>query len=369
MNHHHLSLILLSHHLFQSAFEMYDAKYALTARKHCPPSFDEIRHILNIAQVMSSGQSIKLISFDGDQTLYSDGQNFEKNERLAKSIIDLIQIGVRVSVITAAGYGLEANKYETRLRGLLDYFSTFNLTEEEVSRFYVFGGECNYLLQCFFIEGSFGKKVAKLHPIDPKVWQSEIFDGPKPSQWPQTQIDQILNTAEKTMIETVQQLRLRAKVLRKDRAVGVYPGGQEMISVYPKGKGHGHRKLKYEALEEICFRVMGDLYNIEPKITIPYCVFNGGNDAWLDIGNKRNGMSALQSYFGLKKDECLHFGDQFLTTGNDIAARETSPCIWINSPSETAKVLEYLIEFMPDDRNSFIVTDKHFCIWRPKAKP
>jgi len=369
MNHHHLSLILLSHHLFQSAFEMYDAKYALTARKHCPPSFDEIRHILNIAQVMSSGQSIKLISFDGDQTLYSDGQNFEKNERLAKSIIDLIQIGVRVSVITAAGYGLEANKYETRLRGLLDYFSTFNLTEEEVSRFYVFGGECNYLLQCFFIEGSFGKKVAKLHPIDPKVWQSEIFDGPKPLQWPQTQIDQILNTAEKTMIETVQQLRLRAKVLRKDRAVGVYPGGQEMISVYPKGKGHGHRKLKYEALEEICFRVMGDLYNIEPKITIPYCVFNGGNDAWLDIGNKRNGMSALQSYFGLKKDECLHFGDQFLTTGNDIAARETSPCIWINSPSETAKVLEYLIEFMPDDRNSFIVTDKHFCIWRPKAKP
>ena len=34
---------------------------------------------------------------------------------------------------------------------------------------------------------------------------------------------------------------------------------------------------------------------------------------------------------------------QFLHTGNDHAARETCPCIWIVNPRETGKVLQHVM--------------------------
>jgi hypothetical protein len=46
----------------------------------------------------------RLISFDGDQTLYSDGENFERNPRLAFYLYQLLRHGVNVAVVTAAGY-------------------------------------------------------------------------------------------------------------------------------------------------------------------------------------------------------------------------------------------------------------------------
>lgn len=36
---------------------------------------------------------------------------------------------------------------------------------------------------------------------------------------------------------------------------------------------------------------------------------------------------------------------QFLNTGNDIAARETCPCIWIINPRETGKVLQHVMRY------------------------
>jgi hypothetical protein len=36
---------------------------------------------------------------------------------------------------------------------------------------------------------------------------------------------------------------------------------------------------------------------------------------------------------------------QFLNTGNDIAARETCPCIWIVNPRETGKVLQHVMNY------------------------
>lgn len=44
----------------------------------------------------------------------------------------------------------------------------------------------------------------------------------------------------------------------------------------------GSKKLKQEALDETVFRVREALRVAQPKI--PYCVFNGGKDAWVDIG-------------------------------------------------------------------------------------
>lgn len=84
----------------------------------------------------------------------------------------------------------------------------------------------------------------------------------------------------------------------------------------------------------------------EPPIDLPICVFNGGRDAWLDVGNKKVGVEALQAFFGLDNHNCLHVGDQFLNTGNDLAARETCPCIWITSPRETEKILEHILKVM-----------------------
>ena len=109
----------------RQAFLIYNEKHRLTKRKHIQISFNEIRHLLNLSQLLGMRKSApcgqitaeylsaskaeglvieaecskdsevankpnsqnnypqlngaKLISFDGDQTLYSDGANFEGN--------------------------------------------------------------------------------------------------------------------------------------------------------------------------------------------------------------------------------------------------------------------------------------------------
>jgi IMP and pyridine-specific 5'-nucleotidase len=89
----------------------------------------------------------QLITFDGDQTLYSDGANFESNPKLANYLYLLLKHGVTIAVVTAAGYEYQTKKYELRLSGLLDYFQSKGLSEQDCDRFYLFGGECNYLLR------------------------------------------------------------------------------------------------------------------------------------------------------------------------------------------------------------------------------
>lgn len=48
---------------------------------------------------------------------------------------------------------------------------------------------------------------------------------------------------------------------------------------------------------------------------LPFCAFNGGRDAWVDVGNKRIGVEAMQIFLGLPPHKCLHVGDQFLKVG------------------------------------------------------
>ena len=45
------------------AFQLYDSKYCISEREFVPPSFNELRHILNLAQIMAVGKSLKMISF------------------------------------------------------------------------------------------------------------------------------------------------------------------------------------------------------------------------------------------------------------------------------------------------------------------
>lgn len=41
----------------KEAFRMYDNKYSISQRRCIPPSFNEIRHVLNLAQIISLGKA------------------------------------------------------------------------------------------------------------------------------------------------------------------------------------------------------------------------------------------------------------------------------------------------------------------------
>ena len=81
---------------------MYDAKYKVSSRRCVQPSFNEVRHVLNLAQVLAMRQTqLRLVSFDGDCTLYSDGKDFS-DPKLARYIALLLRRGVHVALVTAA---------------------------------------------------------------------------------------------------------------------------------------------------------------------------------------------------------------------------------------------------------------------------
>ena len=265
-----------------------------------------------------------MITFDGDQTLYSDGANFESNPRLALYLYLLLRNGVTVAVVTAAGYEYQTEKYEHRLSGLLAYFRDCGLPCEDCERFYLFGGECNYLLQL-------GKDY-KLHAVKEYGaggWlTSTKYIEETPGNWDDNEVNALLDIAEECMSKSVEEQNLRARLIRKKRAVGLVPKADESI---PR-----------EALDETILRVQAELQQ-RSDVSLPFCAFNGGRDAWVDCGNKRVGVSILQSYLGVPNEATLHIGDQFLNTGNDFAAREICPCVWITSPEETTYILKSIL--------------------------
>ncbi len=327
------------------AFDLYDAKYCISQRQYVPPTFNEIRHILNLAQVIGIGPKLKLITFDGDQTLYSDGGNFQNNRELAGAIIDLLIAGVTVSIVTAAGYGLDGPKYEVRLDGLLRALENADVDDATASRLLLLGGECNYLLRCEMRapapDSATGKRTAHLVAVPNEEWQAAHIDGPKPVTWPEDVVQSMLDIAQKVMDECLVKLKLRARLIRKPRSLGIIPGGDDMVSKVPVG--HGSKKLKREALDEITLRCMDALR--ANNCSLPYCAFNGGRDAWVDVGDKSVGVAALQAWLGIDNDSCIHVGDQFLNVGNDISARTVCPCLWIVNPNETAKMLLHVLDY------------------------
>mmetsp|Transcript_7626 Transcript_7626/g.18366 ORF Transcript_7626/g.18366 Transcript_7626/m.18366 type:complete len:456 (-) Transcript_7626:30-1397(-) len=343
----------------RQAFEVYNEKYKLTKRKHIQISFNEIRHIMNLAQVMAmrgvcepkdgskegdaevkDAESTdcknsveefngpKMITFDGDQTLYSDGSNFDSNPRLANYLYELVHSGVTVAVVTAAGYEYNVEKYEFRLSGLLNYFKSKNLTDEECQRFYLFGGECNYLMR---LGNDF-----RLHPVKetgPGGWITATKYLPdSPGNWSEEEIQTLLDTSEKAVTESLNDQNLRGRVIRKRRSIGLVPESGQTI---PR-----------EALDETVLRCQSKLSMMNEGIgsNLSFCAFNGGRDVWVDVGNKKVGVQVLGAYLGVDASDILHIGDQFLNTGNDYAARDVCPCIWITSPDETTYILKRILK-------------------------
>jgi IMP and pyridine-specific 5'-nucleotidase len=95
---------------------------------------------------------------------------------------------------------------------------------------------------------------------------------------------------------------------------------------------------------------------------LPFCAFNGmsfshisrvllmdrvgGNDVFVDIGDKSWGVLACQRIFGgIEGGKTLHVGDQFLSAGaNDFKARLACTTAWIANPRETCQLLDEIAE-------------------------
>ncbi|OQR82490.1 IMP-specific 5'-nucleotidase [Achlya hypogyna] len=312
------------------AVRQYDEATHFSKRKRVAPTFKEVRHILNLATIHSIAPTLKMVTFDADDTIYEDGGTISAASEMVGVIVGLLRKGVVVSLVTAAGYPGEPHRYEARLHGILEALEA--LTPAERSRFLVMGGECNYL-HVTSTNPETGK--VSLRVVPGREWK----DG-RGERWDQAEVDALLDVAEKVLREMVDTFQMTAAVLRKERAIGIYNTSTT-------------KRLCYENLEETALTVQHALRNH----TIPHCAFNGGNDVFVDIGNKALGISALQRFVGpllptpqagLEGHECLHIGDRFTRTGNDTRSRDVASTVWVSNPEETGYIMKTLLPLLAD---------------------
>jgi len=293
------------------AFREYDSVFCLSRRKYIPPNFAELRHVVNIAQVHASADSLKLITFDADGTLYADGEHFEQDNAMIAHIINLMRSNVQVAIVTAAGYPGEAHKFERRLSGLLEAFRALKLPAEITNKFHIMGGECNYLLRVT-------PDTKRLEFVAEESWKTPVMKG-----WNEQDIQAMLKEAEGILVEGAKRLNLAVDVIQKPRSVGIVPKTPTI----------------YEVLEDIALTAQNQLVS-----KVPFCAFNGGNDVFVDVGNKSLGLQSLMSFLGARPHETLHVGDRFTLSGNDTATRDVCSVLWVANPEETGFFIKLLLK-------------------------
>lgn len=302
------------------AFKYQDNRRFISRRRFVAPSFNDIRLVLNSAQLLGLVRSseVKLVTFDGDVTLYDDGACLTSDNPVIPQIVRLLQQGRKVGIVTAAGYS-EAPKYYERLHGLLDAIHDSSvLTPAQKQGIIVMGGESNFLFR--FDSNS----DCRLAYVPRSEWLLEEMRA-----WHDDDIKELLDLAESALRACAANLNLPAAVLRKDRAVGVYPVNGVRIN--------------REQLEETVLAVQNAVERSAVGSRLPFCAFNGksqptnvsssmrdinlrkigGNDVFVDIGDKSWGVRCCQQYFGkmepIHPSSTLHIGDQFLSAGaNDF---------------------------------------------------
>ncbi|KAL5365265.1 IMP-specific 5-nucleotidase [Aspergillus floccosus] len=305
----------------EDAFKWQDRQRFISRRRFVAPSFNDIRLILNSAQLLGlqRNSGLDLITFDGDVTLYDDGACLTRDNPVIPRIIRLLAQGRKVGIVTAAGY-TDAQKYYERLQGLLDTMQESPvLTPAHRDGLVVMGGESNFLFR-------YDASAPHLLTYVPRnEWLL-----PEMVAWQEADITELLDIAESSLRACASNLNLPVAVLRKDRAVGVYPLDRSKIS--------------REQLEETVLVVQNTVEGSAVGSRLPFCAFNGGNDVFVDIGDKSWGVRACQQYFGgIERTRTLHVGDQFLSAGaNDFKARLASTTAWIASPAETVLLLDEL---------------------------
>lgn len=332
----------------EAAFKYQDRKRYISSRRYVAPSFNDVRLVLNSAQIMAvtaTGGALQLATFDGDVTLYDDGQSLEPSNPVVPRLLDLLRKGVRVGIVTAAGYAT-ADRYYERLHGLLDAVAeSTDLTETQRRNVVIMGGEDNYL---FEFEPSSPHRLAH---VPRSRWLT-----PEMAAWRESDIAALLDVAEAALRECVRTMNLPAVIVRKDRAVGIVPSDPDF-------------RIARESLEETVLVVqrileaasLGSSSSIAsataatsngtmsaPLGRVPFCAFNGGRDVFVDIGDKSWGVTVCQQWFGgIPGQNTLHVGDQFLSAGsNDFKARSVGTTAWIASPAETVELLDELADLM-----------------------
>lgn len=280
---------------------------------------------------------LELVTFDGDVTLYDDGQCLTPDNPVIPRILKLMRGGSRIGIVTAAGY-TEAHKYYERLYGLLDAIYASDLPQSAKQGLIIMGGESNY---CFKYDGNV-PDMLKLVPKQEWLLKEMVL-------WDEADITALLDIAEASLRDTVKNMRMDATIVRKERAVGIIPQpGQrfcretleetvliaQKILVSTAITAKTQRKTDNE-------QEMSEVGN-----RLPFCAFNGGNDVFVDIGDKSWGVLACQQFFGgIEGGKTLHVGDQFLSAGaNDFKARLACTTAWIANPAETVQLLDEMAE-------------------------
>lgn len=320
----------------EQAFLLEDKRRAISARTMVAPSFNDIRHVLNAAQILNMREAgnVKLVTFDGDVTLYEDGGSLTKSSKVVPYLLELLRRGIHVGIVTAAGYD-EARKYMERMHGLMEALHTdTTITPEHKQNLAIMGGESNYLFRYDCVEQG-------LVAIDESHWLL-----PQMQQWASQDLTDTLDLAESLLHDFRASLRLpdEATIIRKPRAVGIVPGNRWN----PETQRTIRVKMEREQLEEMVLTLQHTLERFAPAARIQFSCFDGGSDVWCDIGGKDLGVRALQHYFSpsspIEPSETLHVGDQFAPMGsaNDFKARLSGCTLWIASPQETIEVLHDL---------------------------
>lgn len=245
--------------LLEKAFEYQDEMRKISCRRFVPPSFNDIRLILNSAQILGLIQAgpLELVTFDGDVTLYPDGHSLSPDNPVIPRILDLMSRGTKVAIVTAAGY-TESSKYYGRLYGLLDTLKkAVDAGELRNPQLIILGGESSYLFR--FEPGA----EDLLMYVERDEW---IL--PEMSDWTDEKIKTLLDIAEKALLECTTNMKLPAEILRKERAVGIIPvNGQNL------------RGFTREQLEETVL-VTQQVVEMSPVAqTLPFCAFNGNYPA------------------------------------------------------------------------------------------
>lgn len=330
----------------EKAFLWEDAYTAISDRRMVAPSFNDVRRILNTAQIFyfkdqkrrHGRDLLRMVTFDGDVTLYEDGGSLDYTNPVIPYLLKLLESNICVGIVTAAGYD-EPHKYESRLEGLITAVHDSSLTADQKSRLTVMGGESNYLFQ--YDEPSpdkFGFRVVPQEEwlLDPmRLWENKC-------------IQQTLDFAEKTLhtLKGRLKLPLEVPIIRKKRAVGIVPGEKYDLVT----RRQVVVKLEREQLEEIVLTLQSTLETFLPARSIQFSCFDGGSDVWCDIGGKDLGLCVLQNFYDpvnqIKASQTLHVGDQFAPVGsNDFKARLAGCTLWITSPTETVHNLHKLLTY------------------------
>ena len=162
---------------------------------------------------------------------------------------------------------------------------------------------------------------------------------PAMHEWTDVNIAALLDLAESALKGCIATMNLPATIVRKARAVGIVP----LPNPDPTKL---QNKFTREQLEETVLVTQQVLETSEAGRKVPFCAFNGGNDVFVDIGDKSWGVMGCQRFLGgVSAAKTLHVGDQFLSAGaNDFKTRSACTTAWVANPAETVALLDELTE-------------------------